>query len=345
MSLDLGRPVAVWRPRAGSSLRVDRRTLAVCGVLIGILLVLAAVSLAVGTYQLSLGEVLGALTGGGDRRAHTLVVEWRLPRLLFAIGCGIALAIAGAVFQSLTRNPLGSPDVIGLDAGSYTGAVIVTLIIGSTRYVDIALGSLVGGLLTAALVYVLAYRRGAQGFRLIIVGIAVAAMLSSFNSYLLMRSDPQTALIVASWGAGSLSSLGYAQLVPFAVALVVLLPLLALVAAPLAQLEMGDDAARAHGLRVERVRLGATLLGVAFASIVTAAAGPIAFVALVAPQIAHRLARAPGPSLVTAALTGAVLLTGADVVAQQLAVSTGLVTVTLGGLYFIWLLIREYRRS
>ncbi|MDM7829739.1 FecCD family ABC transporter permease [Cellulomonas edaphi] len=345
MSVDLGRPVAVWRPRPRTSLRVDRRAVAVGLVLLAIVCVLAVVSLAYGTYQLSLGEVVGALTGNGDRRAHTLVVEWRLPRLLFAIGCGIALALAGSIFQSLTRNPLGSPDVIGLDAGSYAGAVIVTLVIGSTAYTDIALGSLVGGLLTAALVYVLAYRRGAQGFRLIIVGIAVAAMLSSFNAYVMMREDPQTAMIVAAWGAGSLASLGYSQLVPFSIALVALLPLAALLARPLAQLELGDDAARSQGVHAERVRLGATILGVAFASLVSAAAGPIAFVALVAPQIAHRLARTAGPSPVVSALTGAALLVSADVVAQHLAVATGLVTVTLGGLYFIWLLIREYRRS
>lgn len=344
MSVDLGRPVAVWRP-GRVSVRADRRALVVCAVLVGLVLALGIVSLTFGTYQLSLGEVVGALTGQGDDLTRTLVVEWRLPRLLFAIGCGIALAIAGAVFQSLTRNPLGSPDVIGLDAGSYTGAIVVTLVIGSTAYADIALGSIVGGLLTAGAIYLLAYRRGAQGFRLIIVGIAVAAMLSSFNTYLMMRVDPQTAMIVAAWGAGSLASLGWSQLVPFAIALVVLLPLLALVGGPLSQLELGDDAARSHGVNAERVRLGSMVLAVAFSSLVTAAAGPIAFVALVAPQIAHRLLRAPGPSLVVSALTGAALLTAADVVAQHLSVSTGLVTVTLGGLYFIWLLIREYRRS
>ncbi|WP_028045310.1 iron chelate uptake ABC transporter family permease subunit [Cellulomonas sp. URHE0023] len=344
MSVDLGRPVVVLR-RGGRSARVDRRAIVVCGVLLALLLALGSASLAVGTYHLSLGEVFSALTGGGDRRAHTLVVEWRLPRLLFAIGCGAALALAGAVFQSLTRNPLGSPDVIGLDAGSYTGALCVMLVVGSTSYSAIALGSIVGGLATAAAVYLLAYRRGAQGFRLIIVGIAVAAMLSSFNTYLMTRVSTEVAMLVSAWGAGSLSALGWSQLVPFAIALAVLLPLLALVGRPLGQLELGDDAARAHGIRAERVRLGAVLLGVAFAALVTAAAGPIAFIALVAPQIAHRVARTPGPSLAVSALMGAVLLTAADFLAQRIGVATGLVTVTLGGLYLIWLLIREYRRS
>lgn len=344
MSLDLGRPVVVLR-RGRRSARIDRRALVVSAVLVAVVLVLGVASLAVGTYHLSIGEVVSALTGGGSRRAHTLVVEWRLPRLLFAIGCGIALALAGAVFQSLTRNPLGSPDVIGLDAGSYTGALCVMLVVGSTSYATIALGSIVGGLVTAAAVYLLAYRRGAQGFRLIIVGIAVAAMLSSFNYYLMTRVSTEAAMLVSAWGAGSLSALGWSQLVPFAIVLVVLLPLLALVSRPLGQLELGDDAARAHGIRAERVRLTAVILGVAFAALVTAAAGPIAFIALVAPQIAHRLARTPGPSLVVSALMGAVLLTTADFIAQRVGVATGLVTVTLGGLYLIWLLIREYRRS
>ncbi len=344
MSIDFGRPTRVVRTRATSAV-LEVRTVAVVGVLALLTLGLGLYSLTIGSFDLGLGEVVSALAGSGDERAHLLVVEWRLPRLLFAVLSGISLALAGAVFQSLTRNPLGSPDVIGFDSGAYAGATVVMLIIGSSRYLDIAAGAVVGGLLTALVVYLLAYRRGVLGFRLIIVGIAVGAMLSSVTSYLMLRAGTQEAMSVAAWGAGSFSALGYEELVPFAALLALLVVLLVPLAVPLGQLELGDDASRAMGVPAERVRLAATVLGVALSALVTAAAGPIPFVALVAPQIAHRLLRRDQLALLPAAATGAALLVAADAIAQLLLISTGLATVTLGGLYFLWLLVREYRRA
>lgn len=342
--MDFGtRTLVVRRPAV--SFRVSRRTVL---VVVGLLIALAAISLvtlAVGTFQLTLGEVLQALVGQGDKAARMVVFEWRLPRLLFAIGCGIALALGGAIFQSITRNPLGSPDVIGFDAGAYTGALLVMLVAGSGSYLAVAGGAVAGGLATAAVVYVLAYRGGVQGFRLIVVGIGVSAMLYSVNSYLILSVDTQRALLAAQWNAGSLNALGYTQLLPFAVALVLLLPVVAMVAPSLAQNELGDDAARALGSNAERTRLVASVVAVALTALVTAAAGPIAFIALVAPQVSKRLTRSPGLGLTASALTGAVLLAASDFVAQRIALPVGLVTVSVGGCYLIWLLIREYRRS
>lgn len=342
--MDFGTPTFVVR-RGRASFRVARRTVLVIAGLAVALLAISLVTLAVGTFQLTLGEVLQALVGQGDRAVRMVVFEWRLPRLLFAIGCGVALALGGAIFQSITRNPLGSPDVIGFDAGSYTGALLVMLVAGSGSYLAVAGGAVAGGLATAAVVYVLAYRGGVQGFRLIVVGIGVSAMLYSVNSYLLLSVDTQRALLAAQWNAGSLNALGYTQLLPFAVALVLLLPVVALVAPSLAQNELGDDAARALGSNAERTRLVASVVAVALTALVTAAAGPIAFIALVAPQVSKRLTRSPGLGLVASALTGAVLLAASDFVAQRIALPVGLVTVSVGGCYLIWLLIREYRRS
>jgi iron complex transport system permease protein len=345
-TVDFGRPVLVLRTRGGAaSIRLDRRVLVVVtGVAIA-LVVITAATLAVGTYQLSLLEVWNALFGKTDRRTQLIVLEWRLPRLLFAICCGIALAISGAIFQSITRNPLGSPDVIGFDAGAYTGALIVMLGLGSGSYLGIAAGSVIGGLATAAVVYLLAYRRGVEGFRLIIVGIGVGALLSSFNTYLLLIVDVNEAIVASSWGAGSLNALGFGQFTPFVILLAVLLPFVASIAPGLAQGELGDDAARALGSRVERTRLFGTIVAVALTALVTAAAGPISFIALVAPQIAKRLTGGGGLQLVTSAAVGAVLLAAADFVAQRISLPVGLVTVSVGGIYLIWLLIREYRRS
>lgn len=344
--LDHGRAVLVARAaRLPVSGVVARRTLVVAGALVAVLLALGILSLSIGSYQLGFDETVGALLGTGDRTARLLVLEWRMPRLILAIGCGVALALSGAVFQSLTRNPLGSPDVIGFNAGSYVGALVVILVAGSGMYYAVAAGSIAGGLVTAGVVYALAWRRGVQGFRLIVVGIAVGAMLSAVSSYLLLRANTQVAMTASAWGAGSLSAIGYAQLLPFLIALVMLLPLLAIVATGLQQLELGDDAARSLGVAAEPTRLIAVVVGVALTAIVTATVGPISFIALVTPQIARRLTHGSGLGLGATALTGAVLLVGADLIAQRIAIPTGIVTVALGGVYFAWLLIRESKQQ
>lgn len=335
LSLRIG--AGVWR--------FGVRTIVIRVVLIMLLLGVGLAALTVGTYQLDVSQVLSALSGGGEDNIRKLILEWRLPRVLFAILGGLALGVSGAIFQSLTRNPLGSPDVIGFDAGSYTGALIVMLVLGSVSYAVIATGAVLGGVLTALLVYLLAYRRGIQGFRFIIVGIGVSAFLVAINSYLLVSTNTQEARAAVAWGFGSFSALGSEQLLPFALMLVVILPLIAIARRGFAQLELGDDAARALGIGVERTRLSMTVLGVALTAIVTAAAGPISFVALVAPQLARRLVRAPGLDMVSAGITGALLMLAADFIGQRIDITVGLVTVVLGGGYFAWLLIREgFRR-
>ncbi|MBN8931430.1 MAG: iron chelate uptake ABC transporter family permease subunit, partial [Rhizobium pusense] len=306
----------------------------------------AAISLTSGKYPIALIDVLGALMGQGDDMVRMVVVEWRLPRVALAFLLGAALAMSGAIFQSLTRNPLGSPDIIGFSAGSYTGALVVILLL-SGGYYETAAGALIGGIVTAMAVYLLAYRRGVQGFRLIVVGIGVAAMLSAFNAWMIREADLQVAMSAAIWGAGSLNGLGFEQLVPVTIVLCIVTPLVLLLSRPMRQLEMGDDAARASGVNANRTRLLLMILGVALTAIVTAAAGPISFIALAAPQIARRLTRSAGVALIPSALSGGLLLLTADWAAQHalgVQLPVGVMTVSIGGLYFIWLLIREGRK-
>lgn len=342
-SIDPAPRMVIWR-RGDVVRHVERRTLIARSAAIAALIVVAVIALMIGTYQLDIVQVLSALSGGGEDPARKLVLEWRLPRVLFAVLAGIALGVSGAIFQSLTRNPLGSPDVIGFDAGSYSGALFVMLVLGGTAYGAVATGAVLGGALTALVVYVLAYRRGVQGFRFIIVGIGVSAFLVGINNYLLISTGQQQARAAVAWGFGSLSALGLEQLLPFSLVLLVLFPLVAISRRGFAQLELGDDAAQALGVQVERSRLTMTLLGVALTALVTASAGPIAFIALVAPQLAKRLVRSPGLDLTSAGILGALLLLIADVVGQRVQVTVGLVTVVLGGGYFAWLLIREGSR-
>ncbi|GAB3310618.1 iron-enterobactin ABC transporter permease [Epidermidibacterium keratini] len=317
----------------------------VCGVLVAAAVLAAMLALRIGDYPLTLAQVAGSLLGQEDGFAATVVVEWRLPRAFGALIFGAALGVSGAMFQSLTRNPLGSPDIIGFTTGSYTGALIVIIFAGGGFYA-IATGSLVGGLLTAVAVYAFAYRRGVTSFRLIIVGIGMTAMLNAFNTYLLMRAEREVALAGATWGAGSVSGLAWSQVAPVSALLLAAFALAALVSRPMRASELGDDAASALGVNVERTRLAVVVVAVALTALVTAVAGPIAFVALAAPQLARRLTGSAGVTLAASAAMGALLLSVSDLIAQNLLANlpVGVVTVSVGGLYLVWLLVMETRR-
>jgi iron complex transport system permease protein len=322
-----------------------RATLVTVGVAVTALIV-GVIALTLGETVISVPDVVGALVGVGDQRAQLVVNEWRLPRVLAALLLGGALGISGAIFQSLTRNPLGSPDVIGFDAGAYTGALVVFTTMTSGA-LQVAVGSLAGGLTTALLVYLLAFRRGFHGFRLIIVGIGIASMLASLNVWITLNADLDVAVLASAWGAGSLNAITADQV---QMAAVILLPL-AVAAAVLADrmhlLELGDDSAAALGMRITPVRILLVIVGVGLTATVISVAGPIAFVALAAPQIARRLTHSAGVTLTASAAVGALGLVASDVAAQRMFAPTqlpvGLLTVCLGGVYLIWLLIQEAR--
>lgn len=345
-SVDFGYPtLSSQRPRL--SWHVSRRSVLVVAILSALTIAAILLSIATGTYTLSLRDVLAGLAGTADEGTVLVVREWRLPRALLAALFGAALGMSGAVFQSLTRNPLGSPDIIGFASGSYTGALIVMLVTGG-GYFAVAAGALGGGIITAFIVFALAYRRGVQGFRLIIVGIGVSAMLAAFNTFLMLKSTESEQLTAAVWGSGSLNGLTVATLCPALIVFAVLLVPTLLLSPALRVLELGDDAAGSLGSRPNAVRLAAIVLGVALVALVTASAGPIAFIALVAPQIARRLTRAAGVGIIAAGATGALLLVVSDFIGRRLfapmQLPVGIITVSVGGLYFVWLLVRETRR-
>jgi iron complex transport system permease protein len=326
--------------------RPARRTLLVCAAALLAIVVAAIAGLALGDYPLTTDEVIGVLTGRVDGLARTVVLDWRLPRVLAAIGFGAALGVSGAIFQTLTRNPLASPDIIGLANGSFTGMLVALLLLGGS-WPALMAGSLLGGLAAAVAIFILALRQGLSGFRFIVVGIGVSAMLAAFNSWLLLRADLDVALFAAAWGAGTLNTATTTVVWPALACLVVLFAVLPFAARPLRQIELGDDVAAATGVRLTRERAILIGLAVALVSAVTAVAGPIAFIALAAPQIARRLTRSPGIPLVATGLVGGVLLLASDLVAQHLiplTVPVGVVTVVVGGLYLTQLLLRERRR-
>ncbi|MFI5606836.1 FecCD family ABC transporter permease [Amycolatopsis sp. NPDC051903] len=338
------RPVRVRRV----SLRVAPRALVVGIALFVVLLVLSAVSMTTGDYPLSVLDVVKTLFGFGDAGTEFIVTTLRLPRLLLAILVGASLAVSGGVLQSLSGNPLGSPDVIGFTEGSATGALLV-IVLAHGGSGSVALGALAGGVLTALAVGLLAFRRGVQGFRMILVGIGVAAMLTAANSYLITRASIQDAYSAQAWLVGGLNGRGWDEIWPLAIAVVILLPPAFGFGRRLALLEMGDDAAKGLGVPVERSRGVLLAVAVTLCAIATAAAGPIAFVALAAPQLAKRLARSAKPALVSSALMGALLLVASDLVTRLVfgeeGLPVGIATGAIGGLYLMWLLTNQWRRN
>lgn len=333
----------------GISVRFTPRAAVAVGAMGVAVLVAAVAGLLIGDYPLSLpGTLLAALGLGDDPLAVYLVQETRAPRVVTALVVGAALGAAGHLFQTVTGNPLGSPDIIGFTTGAATGALVQILVTGGDTDA-VALAALLGGVGTAAVVFGLTRSVGLSGTRLVLVGIGVGSALAAVNSLLIVRASLVAAQTAAQWLAGSLNAVLWPRATIVAVAVALLLVPAALLARPLGMLALGDDLARASGLPVQRVRNLAVLVGLALVSVATAATGPIAFVALAAPQIARRLAAAPLPGLAGSAFVGALIVQASDLAAQRLFAPTqlavGVVTGAVGGVYLIVLLAGEWRKQ
>ncbi|MGO2747812.1 FecCD family ABC transporter permease [Microbacterium sp.] len=293
-------------------------------------------SLDSGDLPLTPQEVLDALLGRADDFTTTVVLSWRLPRALTALAFGAALGTAGAIFQSLTRNPLGSPDMIGFNTGAYTGVLLTLLLLPASGFLALAVASIVGGLVTALLVLTLTRPTGSGGRGLILTGIAISALLTAVNTWLLYRTDTATATTGSIWAAGTLDNMRWAQAWPALTTLAVIAIATSAVLPTLRILALGDDLATALGLRVPRARTTLVVSAVLFTATTTAVAGPIMFIALAAPHIAKILLPRERPIL-AATVSGAILLAAADWIAAHAFAPTqlpvGAITVTLGGLY------------
>lgn len=325
-------------------LRVERRTVRVLLVLTALALACAAFSLSSGKISLNLAEVWSALLGTGDSQTVKIVGTIRLPRVVTAVAVGMALGASGCVFQSISRNALGSPDVIGFTTGAATGAVL-QIVLFNAGPAATSLAAVAGGLLTASLVYLLARTNGGEaGYQLVLVGIGVSAFMAAINTLLLVRGDLDLATKARIWLSGSLNARTWDDAFPVAAAVVLLVPVLAVCSRWLDVVEMGDDLSTQLGVAPERIRQIAMFASVVLTAAAVAASGPIAFIALSAPQIARRLTGAARVQVLSSALVGAVLLLIADLISVHLpvkiAMPVGLTTGLLGGVYLLWLLTR-----
>ncbi|MEU6123931.1 iron chelate uptake ABC transporter family permease subunit [Streptomyces sp. NPDC047123] len=332
------------RTRGGLSVRIDPRTAVVVTVLVLAAITASVVLIGTGDFEIPAADVIRTLLGNGDAGQEFIVNDLRLPRVLVGLLVGAALGLGGALFQSIARNPLGSPDVLGLGQGSTAGALIMIVVFQGSA-VQVAGGALVGGLVTGVAIYLLAWKRGVHGYRLVLVGIGVSAFLTAINGYLLTKADFVDAARSVVWMTGSLNGRDWEQVWPLLVLCAVLVPTVLVHGRPLRMLEMGDDVANALGIRVERTRFVLLIASVLLTAAATAAAGPVSFVALTAPQLARRLTRSPGPNLMPAMFMGATLLIVADWASQRAfgadQLPVGVVTGVLGGVYLLWLLVTQ----
>ncbi|CAL9384815.1 Ferric enterobactin transport system permease protein FepG [Streptomyces sp. enrichment culture] len=336
------------RTPGGLSLRLDVRAVTVVVLLLTAALAVSVVLIGTGDFPIPAADVLKTLVGQGNPGQEFIVNELRLPRVLTGLLVGASLGLGGALFQAISRNPLGSPDVLGLGQGATAGALTVIVLL-SGGAAQVTAGALAGGLVTGLAIYVLAWKRGVHGYRLVLVGIGVNAIVTAINGYLLTKADIVDATRAVVWMTGSLSGRGWDQVWPLLVLCAVLVPLVLLNARGLRMMEMGDDISNALGVRVERVRMLLLVAAVLLTASATAAAGPVSFVALTAPQLARRLTRSPGPNLLPSLCMGAALLVTADWVSQRAfgadQLPVGVVTGVLGGAYLLWLLVTERRKG
>lgn len=322
------------------------RLLAVCAGLTITVFLLFCWGIAIGDYPISLTGVVKSLTGSGDPGTVLVVRQLRLPRALTGLLVGIAFGISGALYQTMTRNPLASPDMIGLTEGAGT-AVVAGIVLGWDGGLGTQALGLFGALATALTVYALAWKHGATGYRIILVGIGVSWMCTSATDYLLARGRRFEAQAALGWLVGNLNGRTWSQVTMLAAAMAVLVPMALGMTRWTRTLQLGDDVAAGLGTPVQPVRLTLMLIGVGLIAFGTAAAGPVAFVALAAPQIAQRLAGTAYPTPVASGLTGALVVLGSDLIAREAIPGTelpvGIVTGVIGAPVLLWLLIRANR--
>lgn len=309
-------------------------------------------SIGVGDFPIGLPRVIATIVGRGERVDEFVIMDLRMPRALAGVVVGVALGVSGALTQSIARNPLASPDVLGITNGAGAVAVFLVTVSGGTAAavvdsVGLSAAALLGGLGTGLLVYFLAWRRGIDGLRLILIGISVSAVMEALTTWLLVSADIRDVAKAQAWLVGSLDDRSWDEVQVAVWGTLVLLVVVAGAAFQFKPMHLGDDVAAGLGVRYSAVRAVLLLCAVLLAGVAVSAAGPVPFVALVAPQVAMRLARCPTPPLVASALFGALLLTGSDLVARTalpVSLPVGVVTAAIGGPFLVYLLVRANRR-
>jgi iron complex transport system permease protein len=338
------RPAGYGALRRGrASFLVHRRSGVVASALAAGLFAAVVASLTLGETTISPVEVVKVLFGQPSPD-KLIVGTLRLPRVVLGLMVGAALGVSGALIQTVARNPLASPDIIGVTHGA-AALTVGAMTFGLTSYAALPYVSVAGGLLAAALVYAFAWHGGLRAVRFVLIGVGFAVALRSVTQLFLTKGDYLLAQQAQVWMTGSLNGRGWDQAAPLGWALLLLLPLVVWAAYAQRNVTLDDDTATALGVRLGRTRLLLVLTGVGLAAVATGAAGPVDFVALLAPQVARRLTRTAQIPLLSAALAGAFLVVAGDLLARKLfspvELPVGVLTAAVGAPYLIHLIIRS----
>ena len=330
---DAGR---LWIVVGRRSVLITPRHVIVGLILLALSLAVAVASLRLGKFPVTAQEVIDALQGQGRKIVQVVVVKWKLPRIVLGLVAGLALGVAGALFQTITRNPLGSPDLIGFSTGAQTG-ILVSILLLPGSMLSASLASFIGGAAVGTVTYLVSLRGGFTGLRFILVGIAISSMLVSVNRWLLVRVDDDEGLGALKAITGTLGAARWPVVAPTCLAIGVTVALILLASRHLQVLSLGEQVATILGSPTRRASAVLILLGTVLVAVVTMAAGPIGFVALVAPHLARLLTGSPQSPLLVSGLTGSLLMVGADLLSQLVLESmpVSVVTNAVGGLYLM----------
>ena len=331
-------------------MREKQRALAVTVVLLCLSAAVVLYSLNTGTLKLSPVMVVKTLFGFGDFQSETVLFDYRLPRIVVTMLAGIGLGIAGGILQSLSRNPLADPGIIGLNAGAAFGLIVFVTYFHALEgnpSLLIPLFTFGGGLLAAAVIVLLAYDRheGLVPIRLILVGIAVAAGFSALTLYLSLELDEDTYTFASRWLVGNVWGRDWIHVLALLPWIVCLVPLTLMQSNTLNALTLGDAVASSVGVRVQRKRLLLLTLAVGLASASVSMTGGIGFIGLVAPHLARRLVGSLHQYfLPVSALLGLLILVSADTIGRSIfapnAIPAGVVVAFIGAPYFLYLLTK-----
>ncbi|MDQ0188751.1 iron ABC transporter permease [Alicyclobacillus cycloheptanicus] len=344
------RPFSAQRLDRPHANRTGRgKTLVVFVTLAALIFLVFMISLDTGVIRLSPSDVVKTLFGVGTSRSYLILFEFRLPRIVISVLVGTGLALSGCILQSVTRNPLADPGILGVNAGAglivLVSAALFPSLMGSLAMPCLAFA---GAALTALLIYVLAYKRheGVVPTRLVLVGISIAAAIDAAILVLELMLDPDNFQFVVTWMAGSIVGTDWNYVLSLLPWLLVIVPFVCCKVRVMNVLNLGDAVAAGLGASVERERIWLLGAAVALAGSCVAVGGGISFVGLIGPHLARRLVGARHERLIpAAALTGALLLISADTLArciiQSTELPTGLVVAVIGAPYFLYLLARH----
>lgn len=340
-------PTGTWRIRLGSgAILVHKRSSLVALGMLGLLLFAVLLALLLGSGKLGVLDALATLTGGGTRMQQVLLINVRLPRVAAVVVAGAALGIAGCLIQTLVRNRLATPDMIGVNEGATLAIVIfsVFLTVGSWPWWAAPLGA---GL-AAACLFTLCRRPGEQGYVFIVIGIGLSELFQALGDFAMSTQSLVHLSSLYLWSMGHFAGQGYHVAAPVSLCLLALLPLVIAVSRPLSLLSFGQQTAHGLGVAVGPLQMMVLGLAILIAALGTAIGGPIVFVAMAAPILASRLVGQGPVPLWIAGLGGALMLLIADTLVRLLAapteVPTGIMTRFLGGLLLLGLLLRDRRR-